>query len=392
MAQGTREVRRAYKFRVYLTAGQAGRAALCLRDHQRMYNAALEERREAWRRCRASISYGSQSAQLRDIRALDPDQGRWSFSSQQATLRRLSKAMAAFYRRCKAGQKPGYPRFRAVDRWDSVEWPSDGDGCKWKPEAARVYLQGIGHVKVHAHRSVRGRVKTITLKREGRRWYVIMSCDDVPANPLPATGREVGLDVGVARFATTSDGEVIVSPRFARASAAEMTEAQQALARKKRGSANRRRAKAKVGEVHRRTRNRRADFHHKVARALIRACDAIGLEDLKIRNMTRSASGTLEKPGTNVAAKSGLNRSVLDAGWGQFMSILAGKAEEAGRRIVLVNPRNTSITCHHCGVMCTRPRQDTVICPAHGAMDADVNAARNIYARAGLGSGQAHAA
>ena len=342
---------------------------------------------------KTSIRYGQQSAQLKDIRGLDPDQGRWSFSSQQATLRRLDKAMAAFYRRCKAGDKRvGYPRFKALDRWDSAEWPSDGDGCRWKPEMGRVYLQGIGHVKVHAHRAVQGRVKTISLKREGRRWYVVLSCDDVPARPLPATGREVGLDVGVARFATTSDGEVIANPRFTRESAAELAVAQQALARKKRGSSNRHEAKAKVAEVHRRIRNRRADFHHKTARALVNECDVIALEDLRIGNMTRSASGTLDQPGTNVAAKSGLNRSILDAGWGQFAGILAAKAEEAGRRIVLVDPRNTSITCHQCGARCVRPWQALVICPVHGGMDADVNGARNIYTRAGLGSGQARAA
>jgi putative transposase len=385
-------VRRAYKFRVYPTVGQASRAAQCLRDHQRLYNAALEERREAWRMRKASIRYGQQSAQLKDIRAGDPDQSRWSFSSQQATLRRLDKAMAAFYRRCKAGQKAGYPRFKALDRWDSVEWPEDGDGCRWKPDLGRVYLQGVGHVKVRAHRAVQGRVKTISLKREGRRWYVVLSCDDVPASPLPAADREIGVDVGVARFATTSDGEVIANPRFARESADELAAAQQSLARKKRGSANRRRAKAKVAEVHRRIRDRRADFLHKTARALVNECDVIALEDLRIRNMTRSASGTLEEPGTNVAAKSGLNRSILDAGWGQFANILAAKAEEAGRRIVLVDPRNTSKTCHQCGARCVRPRQDTVICPTHGDMDADVNGAINIATRAGLGSGQADAA
>lgn len=386
-------MRRAYKFRIYPTAGQASRAAQCLRDHQQLYNAALEERREAWRMRKVGIRYGQQSAQLKEIRGLDPDQGRWSFSSQQATLRRLDKAMAAFYRRCKAGEKRvGYPRFKALDRWDSVEWPSDGDGCRWKPDMGRVYLQGVGHVRVHQHRPVQGRVKTISLKREGRRWYVVLSCDDVPACPLPAAGREVGVDVGVARFATASDGEIIASPRFTRESADELAAAQRTLARKKRGSANRRRAKAKVAQVHRRIRNRRADFHHKTARALVRECDVIALEDLRIANMVRSASGTLEKPGTNVAAKSGLNRSILDAGWGQFTSILIGKAEEAGRRIVLVDPRHTSINCHQCGARCTRPRQETVICPEHGAIDADVNGAINIASRAGLGSGQAHAA
>ena len=149
-------MRRAYKFRVYPTAGQASRLALCLRDHQRLYNAALEERREAWRMRRASVRYGMQSGQLKEIRAADPEQGRWSFSSQQATLRRLDQAFAAFYRRVKAGQKAGYPRFKALDRWDGVEWPRDGDGCRWHPEAGRVYLQGVGHVKVRQHRAVAG--------------------------------------------------------------------------------------------------------------------------------------------------------------------------------------------------------------------------------------------
>ena len=250
-------MRRAYKVRSYPTTGQASGAAQCLRAHQRMYNAALEERREAWKRRKVSIRYCQQSAQLRDIRAFDADQASWSFSSQQATLRRLDRAMAAFYRRCKAGQAPGYPRFRALDRWDSVAWPKDGDGCRWEPGIGRVYLQGVGNVKVRAHRAAEGQVKTITLKREGRRWFVVLSCDDVPARPLPATGRQVGVDVGVVRFATTSDGEVIPSPRFARKSADELAAAQQALARKKRGSSNRRRARAKVAAVHRRIRDGR---------------------------------------------------------------------------------------------------------------------------------------
>ena len=388
-------MRRAYKFRIYPTSGQASRATLCLRDHQRMYNAALEERREAWKRRKVSVRYGQQSAQLRDIRACDPDQGRWSFSSQQATLRRLDKAMAAFYRRCKAGQTPGYPRFKARDRWDSVEWPKDGDGCRWKPGIGRVYLQGVGHVKVHAHRPVEGTVKTIGLKREGRRWYVVLSCDDVPACPLPPTGRQVGVDVGVARFATTSDGEVIANPRFTREGAAELTAAQQSLSQKKRGSVNRRRARAKVAEVHRRIRNRRTDFHHKTARALVSSCDVIALENLNTAGMTKcpAPKPDPDQPGVylpnQAAAKSGLNKSILDAGWAQFANILLAKVEETGRRVIFVNPACTSIDCHQCGAKCTRPQQNTVICPVHGPLDADCNGALNIATRAGLGSGQA---
>ncbi|HEX8135609.1 MAG TPA: transposase, partial [Actinomycetes bacterium] len=119
------------------------------------------------------------------------------------------------------------------------------------------------------------------------------------------------------------------------------------------------------------------------------AYDALALEDLRTANMTRSANGTAEAPGRNVRAKAGLNRSILDAGWGQFASILTAKAASAGRRVMLVNPACTSIDCHACGARCTRPRRDTVICPACGEHDADLNGARNIHARAGLGSGQA---
>ena len=145
-------MRRAYKFRLRPTSGQHGRLNECLRCHRRLYNAALQERAEAWKGWHRSVTYGEQSAQLKEIRGEFPDQARWSFSSQQATLRRLNKAMVAFFRRVKAGQEPGYPRFKGADRFDSVEWPKDGDGCKWKPEAKRVYLQGVGEVKIDPHR------------------------------------------------------------------------------------------------------------------------------------------------------------------------------------------------------------------------------------------------
>jgi transposase len=131
---------------------------------------------------------------------------------------------------------------------------------------------------------------------------------------------------------------------------------------------------------------------HKTARALVDACDMLALEDLRVAAMTTSAAGTVEAPGRNVAAKAGLNRSVLDAGWFQFTSILVAKAESAGRRVMLVNPVSTSIDGHACGARCIRPRQDPVVCPVQGDLDADLNGARNIAARAGLGSGQASVA
>jgi IS605 OrfB family transposase len=289
-------VRRAYKFLLRPTARQAGTLAACLQDHRQLYNAALEHRRTAYRKAGVTIRYGDQSGDLKHIRADDPDgQGRWSFSCQQATLRRLDKAFTAFFRRLKAGQKPGFPRFKGRGWFDTITWPKDGDGCRWDsqpehPSATFVRLQGIGHVRVHQHRPVRGRVKTIS------------------------------------------------------------------------------------------------DHAHKTANALVAAYDVIVHEDLRITNMTRSASGTLEQPGRGVAAKSGLNRSILDAGWGVFLRVLAHKAESAGRELVAVEPRNTSRTCARCGHCAAENRvtQAAFACTACGhTAHADVNAAINIL-RAGL--------
>ncbi|MFC4055812.1 RNA-guided endonuclease InsQ/TnpB family protein [Actinomadura syzygii] len=380
------------KFPLRLTARQAGSLAACLEDHRQLYNAALEHRRTAYRKAGVTIRYGDQSADLKHIRADDAGgQGRWSFSSQQATLRRLDKAFAAFFRRLKAGQRTGFPRFKGRGWFDSVTWPRDGDGCRWNsqpqhPATAFVRLQGVGHVRVHRHRPVHGVVKTISVKREGRRWFVILSCDDVPAQPLPETGAAAGIDMGVASLATTSDGEHLSNPRHLRTSAERLARAQRDLARKRRGSARRRKAVARVAALHAKVRRQRLDGAHKAALTLVRAYDVIAHEDLRITNMTRSASGTAEEPGRNVAQKSGLNRSILDAGWGVFLRVLAHKAESAGRELIAVNPANTSRTCSHCGHCAKENRvtQAEFACTACGhTAHADVNAAINIL-RAGL--------
>jgi putative transposase len=393
-------VRRAFKFRAYPTRPQEGRAARLLADHCDLYNAALEERREAWRMSRFSVSYGMQSAQLKDIRRADPEgQGRQSFAAQQHTLRRLNIVFAAFYTRAKKG-KAGYPRFKSYSRFNQVRFVV-GAGAKWTAAPAggwaRARFQGVGSVKVRQHRPVHGIVKSLQLKREHRRWYVIVTVDADPV-PLPAAGRSVGVDLGIARFLTTSDGEVIANPRFLAASAEAIASLQRRKERACRGSGNRKRLRRALAKEWRRVRNRRRDFHHKMARALVDSYDTIALEKLNTAGMTRRP---VPKPDPGQAgaflpnratAKAELNKLILDAGWAQFASIVAAKAESAGRRTVFVNPVGTSISCHRCGRRCTRPRQATVICPTHGSMDADINGARNIAARAGLGSGQAPAA
>ena len=267
-----------------------------------------------------------------------------------------------------------------------------GDGARWDPADggrwAHASLKAVGGIKVGQHRPVVGRVKAPQLKREHRRWYVIIVTESEPV-PLPSTGRSVGIDLGVARFLTTSVGDVVANPRFLEVAQERIGGLQRRKARSRPGSGNRRRVRRALAKEWRRIRNQRRDFHHKTARALVDTHDTIALEQLRVAAMTASAAGTAEHPGANVEAKAGLNRSILDAGWTQFTRILVAKAESAGRRVVLVHPANTSIDCHICGASCTRPRQDTVVCPAHGELDADLNGARNIATRAGLGSGQA---
>ncbi|MFI6709611.1 RNA-guided endonuclease InsQ/TnpB family protein [Nonomuraea sp. NPDC050478] len=390
-------MRRSFEFLLRPTTKQTAALAACLEDHRQLYNAALEHRRTAYAKAGVSVRYGDQSAELKHIRGDDiGGQGRWSFSSQQATLRRLDKAFRAFFDRVKTGRTPGFPRFKGRGRFDTAQWPKDGDGCRWDsqpghPTATYVRLQGIGHVRVHQHRPVKGRVKTIAVKREGNRWYVVLSCDDVPAGPLPATGAAAGIDMGVTSLVTTSDGEHVANPRHLAVTAGRLATAQRDLARKKRGSRRRHKAVARVAALHGKVRRQRLDHAHKAALVLVRAYDVIVHEDLRIANMTRSASGTIEAPGRNVAQKAGLNRSILDAGWGVFLTILSHKAESAGRELIAVNPAGTSRTCSRCGHVAKENRvtQAAFACTACGhAAHADVNAAVNIV-RAGLALRQA---
>ncbi|MER5973407.1 transposase [Streptomyces sp. NPDC002055] len=394
---------RAYKFLMRPTVGQALALGEMLRDHCSLYNGALQERRDAYRHVsKTSIRYGQQSAQLKEIRAFDPErQGRWSFSSQQATLRRLDKAFAAFFRRIKAGETPGYPRFRGVNRFDTVDFPKDGDGCRWDSTphdpVTRVRFQGVGHVRVHRHRPVVGKVRTVSVKREGKRWYVVLTADQGEPEPLSKTGSVVGIDMGIASFLTTSGGEHVANPRHGRRAAAKLEAAQRALAtfprvRRDKRTANHQRAVEKVARLHGKVRRQRLDHAHKTALGLVREHDFIAHEDLKIRKMSKAPVPKPDpgRPGgflpNGAAAKAGLNRSIADAGWGVFLAILKGKAESAGREVIAVDPRNTSRRCPECGHTAkeNRPTQEKFHCVSCGhTAHADTVGALNVL-RAGL--------
>jgi putative transposase len=312
---------------MYPTQDQAALLQQQLDVAREVYNACLEERREAYRICGMRLNYYSQANQLKDIRRDRPDVAAVNFSMLQAVCRRAQRSFENFFRRVAAGQDPGCPRFKSRSRWDSVTFPSYGDGCKLTGD--RLYIQGVGTLKVKLHRPVGGTIKTVTLKRSCSKGYVVLTCE-VEVQPLPATGQDVGIDLGLIDFLVTDTGQAVPNPRPLRKAEERLAAAQRAVQRKKRSSHRRAKQRLCFARQGQRLANTRKDFHHKTALALVRANDTIYHEDLAVKNLVQNH---------------GLARSIHDAAWSQFIAILTGKAEEAGRTVVAVNPRGTSQTC-----------------------------------------------
>jgi putative transposase len=379
---------RAFSYLLQPTVRQAAAFGALLEVQRELYNAALEERRGVWRwECRKVTRY-EQYRTLTGLSAVRPDVLMWGVTVCRGTLARLDEAFQGFYRRRARGERVGFPRFRGEGRWDSVQWP-DRQSWRFDARARRLYVQGVGHVKVRVHRPLRGVPKTCTLRREGRRWRITVFCADVPVEPLPATGRQVGVDRGVRAVVATSDGALVENPRFLARAATRLAAAQRTIVAAPRGSRPPRRARDALARAHRKVRNQRRDFLHKLSRELVNGYDTIVIEDLRIANMTRRPASRPNAQGghdpNGAAAKAALNRSILDAGWGILDRMLAYKAEEAGRQLIRVDPRHTSQRCAECGTVDRESRVGAAFrCRSCGHTDhADINAARNIL-RAGL--------
>jgi putative transposase len=280
-------MKRAYLYRLYPTTEQAAEIQRQLDVARELYNACLEECREAYKATGKSLTYYDQANQIKAIRQDRPDMASVNYSLLQAVCRRAQRAFDAFFRRVKAGQKPGYPRFKSYHRFHSITFPAYGDGCKLTGK--RLYVQGIGAVKVKLHRAVQGAVKTVTLKRSCGKWYVVLTCE-VEVQPLPATGASLGLDVGLTHFLITDSGETVGNPRPLRLAQARLRRAQRSLARKTRGSRRRRKQRQRVATQYQKVANVRRDFHHKTAHTLVHRYDTIYHEDLAVSNMMRNHS------------------------------------------------------------------------------------------------------
>jgi putative transposase len=381
---------RSYCYRLHPTKLQTNSLACQLILQCELYNAALEERIGAWKWERRSVSFYDQCRTLTSLKECRPEVVASSITLCRSTLRRLDRAYVAFYRRVKLGETPGFPRFKPENRFSSLQWEDRG-GWKLKIRDRRLYLRGIGEIKVNFHRPMSGDVKSITVKRDGAKWWLSVNCVNVPALPLAPTSSDIGIDLGVLNQIATSDGELKKGNHFGVYAQKNLARAQRELATKQRGSNRHRRQVEKVARLHLKIKNQRRNAAHQLSRQLVNDYDFIALEDLKIANMVRAPKGIPDPEQTGAylpngaRSKAGLNRSIHDAGWGQFVSLLGYKAESAGRTVVRVNPRFTSQTCADCQHVDAgnRVSQDDFRCLRCGHRDfADINAACNIL-RAG---------
>ena len=284
-------------------------------------------------------------------------------------LARLDKTYQAFFRRLKAGEKAGFPRYQGRDRYHSFTYKEFGNGATL--DNGFLVLSKIGRIAVRWSRPLEGTIKTVTISQEADGWYVCFSCADVPVQPLPETGEETGVDLGIEAFATLSDGVRIFHPGWYRKAERALKTAQRRVSRRKKRSNRRRKAVQLLAKAHQRVRRQRQDFHHKTAMALVRESDIIYHEDLRVANMVKNHH---------------LAKSISDAGWAAFLSILAFKAACAGKRVQAVHPAFTSQRCSGCGVLVHKGLSVRWhSCPDCGtSLHRDHNAARNIErARAG---------
>jgi putative transposase len=357
-----------------------------------LYNAALEHRRWLWRDRGSFVSYRDQSAELRALRDEGLLPASANFWSQQEVLRRLDRAFAAFFRRLRVGERSGYPRFKSCQRFSTLCFSFTGNAGGVKiTDDGRLRLQGVGSVKLKWHRPIPReamprQVRVIRKRggRDGSRYYACFQVLLLDRASGQHPGPMVGLDMGIRSFARLSTGEGIDGPRAGRDAASKLRRLSRAYSRTCHGSTRRAKAAARLARHREREANRRRDAAHKAARDLAGRFSLFAVEDLNLKGMLRSAKGTAQKPGRRVAAKTALNREIADQGWRQFLMMLAYKAEDAGGRVVAVNPNGSSQTCGECAVRDPRSRTGRIFtCVACGhTEDADTNAARVLLTRA----------
>jgi len=329
-------MKRTYKFRVYPTTQQATTFTQWLTTCRMLYNNALTERRDAWETQKKSVRYCEQATQLKVVKQTNPFLKAVHSQVLQDVLRRLDKTFTNFFRRIKKREKAGYPRFKGKYRYDSFTYPQSGFALEKNKKT--LWLSKIGNITIKLHRPIpaEGVIKSCTIKRDVDHWYACFAV--ALPDPAPQTQRKIknaiGVDVGLSSLLTLNTGNTIANPRWLRNSEKKVAKEQRRQARKKKGSHNRHKQNKNLARAHRKIRNQRKDFHHKLSRKLVDCYDLIVYEKLTITNLVKNR---------HVA------KSISDAGWGQLMHFTEYKAEEAGTLVEYVSAYHTTQLCSRCG-------------------------------------------
>ncbi|MDE0104560.1 MAG: transposase [Bryobacterales bacterium] len=353
-----------------------------------LYNQALEQRKTAWESDKKNVSYFDQCRRLTLLRREDPQGlGAIALGPQRGMLKRLDEAFQAFFSRLKAGQDPGYPRFKPLSRCVTIDVTQLGPRMVRKQGQRYVIrIRGFPRIECFPSRELPGghRLKSLRLTLRGRRWEASLAYA-VQKQALPSCTRAVGVDLGVRKRMTLSNGAVHAGHRR---DWREIRRLKRKVSRCKRGSKNRRKAMARLARFWRRESVRERNACHRATTGIIRKHGLVAVERLRVANMTRSARGTKEEPGKNVAQKAGLNREILSQNWSLLRNQLQYKAAWAGREYVEVDPKFTSRDCHRCGARNDPGQSETYECRACGLVtDRDVNAAINVLAAGVLAAG-----
>jgi putative transposase len=377
--------RKTYQFRLYPTRKQTKVFEKWLGLCCEVYNAALDERKSAYRIAGVSLSYEHQCAEFPECKEVRPELCEVPSQVLQDVVKRVDLAFDHFFQRVEEGQKPGYPRFKSRFRYDSLTFKQFGNSFHVLPASqknkATLVLAKLGHVRMVMHRPITGTPKTAIVKRTPTgKWFVSISVEiseeEVALRRLPDTGEEVGIDVGLKTFAYLSTEEEIANPRFFRAEEAALARAQRKLAKVPKGSKQRAHQRKVVARIHERISNRRKNFLEQEVHKLIKRFGFLAVESLVVRNMVKNPK---------------LAKSIADASWSMFFTRLQAKAEEAGRQVVRVNPAYTSQTCSACGHRQPMPLSVRVYeCPHCGlVIHRDHNGSLNILANGLLACGRA---
>jgi putative transposase len=353
-----------FQYRIYPTKKQEKKLNETLEECRWLYNHLLEMRKTVYERDGISLTCFQQQYTFPVLKQERPSLSTVHSQILQNVAVRVDLAFKAFFRRCKAGEKPGYPRFKGYGRYDSFTFPQSGFSLTHDD---RVTLSKIGSVKMVYHRPIKGKIKTCTVQRSSTgKWSVSFSCECEPER-LPEAPSQIGIDVGLTTFATLSNGEEIANPRFFRQEEKALAKVQRKHAQLAKGTPQRRKHRKVVARVHERIAFRRDNFTHQESRQIVDRFGVICVEDLHVNRMVHNHC---------------LAKSIADASWSEFFSTVSSKAEEAGRQCVKVNPAYTSQTCSACGHRKIMPLDVRVFdCPCcHVQRDRDLNAAINICA------------